>query len=224
MAFLLLLLMLTACAAAPQDLSGQMFAFPQVTSSAHVKLNATIQEFRAVTVCFRVFTDLRRDHGLFSYAIPSVANGFLIFWDNNNNELEVHLNNVNSEFKGLDYKPNMWHSICTTWDSTSGLVQMWFDGLPTMKKYGGTAVISGRPIVVIGQEQDSHGGGFDSKQCFTGMMSDIHMWDHVLSGCEIMRFVNEENFTPGNALNWRSMQYEVVGRIMLEKKETLSCV
>lgn len=35
------------------------------------------------------------------------------------------------------------------------------------------------------QEQDSHGGGFHINQCFVGMMSDVRMWNYVLSPCEI---------------------------------------
>ncbi|KAG7248578.1 hypothetical protein CRUP_008093, partial [Coryphaenoides rupestris] len=37
-------------------------------------------------------------------------------------------------------------------------------------------------------EQDSHGGGFDAQQTFIGMISDVHMWDFVLSPCEMQRY------------------------------------
>ncbi|KAL6109162.1 apcs [Pungitius sinensis] len=219
MMFLLLLVMLTACAAIPQDLSGKMFTFPQQSATALVKLTASGDRFGAVTVCHRSFTDLKRDHALFSLATPSIANELLIFWDETNKEMEPHIKNTKTEYGRWDYKPNMWHSICTTWDSESGLVQMWFDGQPSIRKFitSGSA-ITGSNIIVLGQEQDAYGGGFDMKQSFVGMMTDVHMWDHTLSACEIHKYVDGLNFTPGNVLNWGALEFAISGKVIVEDK------
>ena len=69
------------------------------------------------------------------------------------------------------------------------------------------------------QEQDTHGGGFDQKQSFVGMMTDVHMWDYTLSACEIQNYVDDLNYTPGNVLNWRAMEYQIVDRVLVEKQE-----
>ncbi|XP_018545109.1 C-reactive protein [Lates calcarifer] len=219
MMFLLVLIMLTACAASPQDLSGKMFTFPQETNRAHVRLNTTMQDFSAVTVCHRSFTDLRRSHGLFSLATPSSNNEFLIFWSEANKEMQPHIKEGKVGYGGWDYKPNMWHSICTTWDSASGLVQLWFDGQPSIRKFiTSGSNIRGSLIIILGQEQDSHGGGFDIKQSFVGMMTDVHMWDYIFSPCEIHNYVDELNFTPGNVLNWRALDFQIVDRVLIEDK------
>ncbi|KAM7383549.1 hypothetical protein PAMP_003190 [Pampus punctatissimus] len=217
----LLLVMLTACSATPQDLSGKMFTFPQQTKTAYVRLNTTRENFSAVTVCQRSFTDLTRDHTLFSMATPSAANDFLIFMEYKTDELEIHIKNRKAaEFRGRDYKPNMWHSICSTWDSVSGLVQLWFDGQPSIRKFViSGSNISGPSIIMLGQEQDSHGGGFDINQSFVGMMSDVYMWDYILSPCEIQRYVDDLNFTPGNVLNWRALEFEIIDRVLIENKQ-----
>ncbi|KAK5608442.1 hypothetical protein CRENBAI_025371 [Crenichthys baileyi] len=87
-----------------------------------------------------------------------------------------------TNFEGLDLKLNKWHSICATWDSTSGVVQLWLDGEPSNRKFASSGSnINGPIIVALGQDQDTHGGGFDAKQSFVGMMSDVHMWDYKLS-------------------------------------------
>ncbi|XP_034409408.1 serum amyloid P-component-like [Cyclopterus lumpus] len=222
MKFVLLLAMLTACAAAPQDLSGKMFTFPQQTATSHVRLTASKQNFGAATVCHRSFTDLKRDHALFSLSTTSSSNDFLIIWEEANKEMEPHIKNVKTEYKGWDYKGNMWHSICTTWDSESGLVQMWFDAQPTIRKFiSAGSTIAGSTIIILGQEQDSHGGGFDMKQSFIGMMSDVHMWDHTLSPCEIQKYVDGLNFTPGNVLNWSSLEFQITGRVLIEDKQKI---
>ncbi|XP_070822894.1 C-reactive protein-like [Chaetodon trifascialis] len=219
MRLLLLLTLLTGCAASPQDLSGKMFTFPQETNTAHVRLTASSQDFGAVTACHRSFTDLKRDHILFSLATPSNANSLLIFWDETNKEMESHIRDKKSEYRGQDYKPNMWHSICTTWDSASGLVQLWFDGRPSIRKFVSSgSSIRGSTIIILGQEQDSHGGGFDLKQSFVGMMSDVHMWDYILSPCEIQKYMDDLNFTPGNVLNWRALEFQITDRVLIEDK------
>ncbi|XP_028325460.1 serum amyloid P-component-like [Gouania willdenowi] len=219
MKLLFVLVMLTAEAAGVEDLSGKMFTFPVKNNKAHVRLNTNKESFNAVTVCHRSFTDLTRNHVLFSMSTNSIPNEFLIFWGGALKELEAHIKDQKLKYQGLNYKPYTWHSICTTWDSVSGLVQMWFNGQPLIWKF----VISGRemtgtPIIILGQEQDSHGGGFDSTEAFMGMMSDVHMWDYTLSTCEIQKYMDELNFTPGNVLNWRAMDYQITDRVVLEDK------
>uniref|UniRef100_A0A3P8VJ01 Pentraxin family member n=1 Tax=Cynoglossus semilaevis TaxID=244447 RepID=A0A3P8VJ01_CYNSE len=221
MAFLLMLVMLTSWVAALQDMSGKMFTFPIASNRAYVKLITGTQEFKAVTICHRSFTDLRRDHALFSMATPSHYNSFLLFWDNTNKELEPHVMDKKAEYAGLDYKMNMWHSICTTWDSTSGIVQIWFNGWPSIRKYSVTGQIqSSSFVIILGQEQDSHGGGFDQSQSFVGMMTDVHMWNYVLSGCEIRNYSDERNFTPGNVISWKALEFEIVDKVLIEDRVT----
>ncbi|XP_016528900.1 jeltraxin-like [Poecilia formosa] len=219
MRLLLLVGMLTACAAVTKDLSGKMFTFPLETNTAHVKLRTTKQDFNAVTVCQRYFTDLQRSHVLFSLAVPSFSNGFMILWDGTDKELEIYTQDKLAVFGKTDYKLNTWHSVCATWDSASGLAQLWLDGQPSVRKFTSSGSnIRGSLIIMLGQDQDSHGGGFDIKQSFVGMLSDVHMWDYVLSACQIQKYVDEQNFTPGNVLNWAALDYQIVEKVMVENK------
>ncbi|XP_055019820.1 serum amyloid P-component-like, partial [Boleophthalmus pectinirostris] len=167
----------------------------------------------------RSFTDLKRDHCLFSKSTPSFPNEFLVFYDYTNKEVEIHLKEQKAEYRFLDYKPNQWHSLCTTWDMGSGLVQVWFNGMPLARKFVKQANMTGEPIIILGQEQDSHGGGFDINQSFVGMMTDVHMWDYVLSSCEIQKYMAELSFTPGNVLNWAALDFQINGRVLIENKQ-----
>ncbi|KAJ4930734.1 hypothetical protein JOQ06_025042 [Pogonophryne albipinna] len=222
MALYLLLLMLTACAATPQDLSGQMFTFPQETNSAHVRLTTSRQVLSAVTVCFRSFSDLRRAITLFSLSTPSAANDFTMFKLAATDVFDMWIRNTHMNFIGQDYKLNTWHSLCSTWDSGSGLFQMWLDGQPSSRRFmSAGSNISGPIIIVLGQDQDSHGGGFDIAQSFVGMMSDVHMWDHVLSPCEIQNYAHHLNLPPGNVLNWNELEFQIIGRVLIEDKQKI---
>ncbi|KAM3873347.1 serum amyloid P-component-like [Diretmus argenteus] len=173
--------------------------------------------------CFssRSFTDLDGGHTLFSLATSSSSNDFLIYAQQqlaNRIELLVRGNYV--DFGVHEYKLNTWHSVCATWESESGLGQLWLNGQSTSRKFiSSGSNIRGHAIIVLGQEQDSHGGGFDENQSFIGMVTDAHMWDYILSPCEIRRYVDELNFIPGNVLNWRAMQFQIIGRVLLENKQ-----
>ncbi|XP_034730503.1 C-reactive protein-like [Etheostoma cragini] len=222
MALFLLSVMLTLCAASPQDLSGKMFTFPEPSDSAHVRLTTSRQVLSAVTVCLRFFTDLRRDYSLFSLANLASDNELLIFNSDSGNTYNYYIKNKVEVFIEQHYKLNTWHSICTTWDSESGLGQLWLDGKPSSRKYiSSGSNISGPIIIVLGQEQDSHGGGFDEKQCFVGMMSDVNMWDYNLSPCEIQNYMHHLNFAPGNVLNWRALEFQTTGRLLIEDKQEI---
>ena len=75
------------------------------------------------------------------------------------------------------------------------------------------------------QEQDSHGGGFDLEQSFVGMMTDVHMWNLVLSPCEIQRYVEDLPFySPGNVINWKALNYQIFGKIFVNDKNGLCLV
>ncbi|XP_054903852.1 serum amyloid P-component-like [Poeciliopsis prolifica] len=214
---LLLLLLVASCAAVPQNLSGKMFTFPQETDTAHVSLTTSSQNFNAVTVCFRFFTDLKRDHALFSLSVPSHDNGFLFYNMAKLDSFEMSVRNTIAKFEGLDLKLNQWQSVCGAWDAVSGLVQMWVDGKPSSRKFTSSGSdISGPMIIVFGQDQDAYGGGFDAKQSFVGMMSDLHMWDHKLSPYEIWKYAKGFGYAPGNVLNWNSLEFQIQGRVLIE--------
>ncbi|XP_059195315.1 C-reactive protein-like [Centropristis striata] len=222
MEFFLLLVMLTSCAASPQDLSGKMFTFPEKNNTARVELMTPRDNFTAVTVCLRFFTDAKRDHALFSLATPSKANDFTIFRHAPKDAIDVFVGHSYVEYTEHEYKLNMWHSLCSTWDSESGMVQLWFDGQPSIRKFiNAGSNIQGRTIIILGQEQDSHGGGFDLNQAFVGMLSDVHMWDFTLPSCEIQKYMEELNFRPGNVLNWSALEFQIESRVLLENKEMI---
>ncbi|XP_030628144.1 mucosal pentraxin-like [Chanos chanos] len=221
--FICFLAILATCCASPQDLSGKVFTFPAESNTAHVRLIPTRGNFSSVTVCLRYFTDLTRNQVLFSLATPSHSNGFLLFKSNTGGQLNIFVQNQDVVFHELLDEKNSWVSVCGTWESGSGLVQPWINGKPGSRKQGPRDVLDGAPIIIVGQEQDSFGGGFDAGQSFVGLLADVHMWDYVLSYCEITRFANDDNFTPGNILNWRALEFNSVGNVVVENRTPEYC-
>lgn len=62
-----------------------------------------------------------------------------------------------------------------------------------------------RGTLVLGQEQDSVGGDFDKKQSLKGMLSNVNVWDRVLSATHIKdmsRSCLRDEWNEGNVYKW----------------------
>ena len=82
-----------------------------------------------------------------------------------------------------------WHFICATWENKAGSWEIFIaDGY---SKADGKGLQTGHVIktdglLILGQEQDSFGGGFASNQNYVGLLTDLNIWDSVLSKTEIL--------------------------------------
>ena len=59
--------------------------------------------------------------------------------------------------------------------------------------------------LVLGQEQDSLGGGFEAHQSFQGMLSNINVWDHVIPYSQIKEMSQScqlDEWNEGNVYKW----------------------
>ncbi|KAK2818169.1 hypothetical protein Q7C36_022102 [Tachysurus vachellii] len=218
---LVLVSVLLLTTAERQDLSGKMFTFPVESNSHHVLLTPELNKiFVTITVCLRTFSDISRAQSLFSLSLPSTDNGFLIY----KSKQGVYILNIlgtDGTFWGLQDELNVWNSVCATWDASTGLSQLWVNGIPSSRKgLKAGSSLTGTPIIVLGQEQDSYGGKFDTAQSFVGMLTDVHMWDSVLSPVQIAYYTSGWHFQPGNVLNWNSLEFTRNGYMVVESKET----
>lgn len=83
----------------------------------------------------------------------------------------------------------LWHHICVTWEGNSGSWKFYRNGElkkeDTSFKKGHT--ISKGGTLVLGQDQDSVGGGFDTSDSFQGMLSNVNIWNEVLTPEQIQK-------------------------------------
>ena len=138
---------------------------------------------------------------IFSLATRSHANAFGIF-KVGQTSIKTLSQDASADFR-LSIPMNKWVSICTTWTSETRLTQVWLNGQPSTRK----CVHKGLPITspdITTLGQDTVGGGFDVKKSFAGMISDVHMWDYVLSPCQLKRYANDLYFTPRKCVKLES--------------------
>ncbi|GAG04777.1 unnamed protein product, partial [marine sediment metagenome] len=111
----------------------------------------------------------------FSYAINSTYNNeFLIFNHTRSAVIYSHNANWNS---GQSFNDGNWHYSAATWQSSGGTTRIFKDGV---QAGGSGSINSGGSMgsngtLVIAQEQDTVGGGFDSSQAYLGNLDEIRI-------------------------------------------------
>ncbi|XP_056401937.1 C-reactive protein-like [Hyla sarda] len=215
--YALLLMGVMECHAG-EDLGNKVFLFPKQSSTAHVILKPEAKtSLGKLTVCLRSYTELTRNYSLFSLAMSgeNQHNAFLILV-RPPNVCSVYVDQIHNSIK-TDPEALDWKHTCVTWDSDTGIIQLWINGklYPRRVSKKGFA-IKPEISIILGQEQDSFGGGFDLNQCFVGEIGDVHMWDYVLTPNDIQKVVTNDQ--TGNVINWRSLHFEIKGSVLIQPK------
>ncbi|XP_062886882.1 neuronal pentraxin 1 like isoform X1 [Mobula hypostoma] len=187
--------------------------FPLRTNYMYAKVKKSLPEMYAMTVCMWLKSNASPGVGTpFSYAVPGQANELvLIEWGNNPMEILINDKVAKLPFVINDGK---WHHICVTWSTRDGVWEAYQDG---MKRGNGENLAPWHPIkpggiMVLGQEQDMLGGGFDATQAFVGEMSHFHMWDRVLTPGEVYSLANCSTKTlVGNVIAWTEANVDIYG-------------
>ncbi|KAL8184366.1 UNVERIFIED_CONTAM: hypothetical protein K2H54_015222 [Gekko kuhli] len=214
----LLVLVSSLGSLALEDLREKTFIFPEASSTGHVVFRpARQQPLTNFTVCLRSYTDLSRAHSLFSYATRKDDNELLIFKPTSN-QISFYVGGSFVTFSVADNpvpKP-LWEHICVRWESATGIAELWLNGVSLPRKgmkRGYT--ISPEASIVLGQEQDSFGGGFDINQSFVGEITDVYMWDRVLSAAEVL-LIQYGGHPSDPLIDWQSLNYEIKGYVVVK--------
>ncbi|XP_069819665.1 serum amyloid P-component-like [Dendropsophus ebraccatus] len=196
-----------------EDVMEKLFAFPKESKTSHVWLYPKLPgPFVEATVCMRFHSDLTRNYSLFSLATQHKKNSLRLFYDPGSNQLLLSVINTPQSYnlQGNDFTE--WTSICATWSSTAQAV--WIDGKKYNKKGVKNVEISADPIIIIGQEQDAYGGGFQKSQSFVGEMTDVNMWDKALTDDNVIDYF-AGNEVSGNIINWKDLHYNLTGDVTI---------
>ncbi|KAK2508810.1 hypothetical protein MC885_021858 [Smutsia gigantea] len=188
--------------------------FQRELDNSFVTLSAQLlKPLRAFTLCLHVYTDLTRGYSIFSYATRTQSNEILFFKENSG-VYSVAVGGADVVFQPPALSPAPLH-MCVTWESISGILELWVDGKPTVrwslrKGYS----IGTEASIILGREQDSFAGSFDKNQSLVGDIGDVNMWDSVLSPSEISPIYAGGKLNP-NVLNWGTRKYEKHGEVFI---------
>ena len=110
-----------------------------------------------------------------------------------------------------------WHHFCFTWENTNGTYKAYKDGkledqgVYFQKGY----ILTAGGIVVLGQDQDSFGGGFNTNDAFVGELTELNMWGRVLSEGDIAAQFENCSIPNGSVLAWPFFKNAVHGQLQV---------
>uniref|UniRef100_A0A7M4EM81 Pentraxin (PTX) domain-containing protein n=1 Tax=Crocodylus porosus TaxID=8502 RepID=A0A7M4EM81_CROPO len=187
--------------------------------------SASIPQLCQFTVCI----DLNRTTNVsvwtaFSYDISNNSTNIHdaeLGLSGENKHLKLYLFGTTREIK-LDLTLFEWHSVCCTWDSKEGLLQVYNNGQHLGKEaMNSTKCLRPKGSLMLGYLHKNQGGSI-IVQVNTGFLGNLYyfqMWDRVLKQEELMNcsqgnvvsWNTEKNFFPVRAPKvWNSLPAEVV--------------
>jgi PKD repeat protein len=137
----------------------------------------------AISAEMWVKTSDQKNSGLISYAVAANSDEFHV---TNPDSLTVAVVGTRVD-TGVAVNDNQWHHVVATWSNDTGTVNLYVDGTPRYSLAGvrtGGALTDGGTMV-IGQEQDTVGGGFDSSQALQGQLDEVALYPVALSAARV---------------------------------------
>ncbi|MEO0451634.1 MAG: LamG-like jellyroll fold domain-containing protein, partial [Pseudomonadota bacterium] len=142
---------------------------------------------------------------LFSYAGGGGWGNDVLLWaETGTGELSVFLggNKYPTGISNADLFDGEEHTVSLAWDQETGDLTVYVDGVPEYSSVVSVGDLPSNGTIVLGQEQDSVGGGFDDAQIFEGQISDVRIYDEALSEEQISDNAAGNVEESGLVTNW----------------------
>ncbi len=127
-------------------------------------------------------TTATNSSGIVSYAVNGSDNEFLVFTPAN---LQVFIKG-SAVTTGVSLNDGLWHHLVVTWQSSDGSLKLYKDGglAFSITLRAGSQITPGGALV-LAQEQDTVGDGFDPLQRYIGSLDEFAVYDGVLSASQV---------------------------------------
>ncbi|XP_028329615.1 sushi, von Willebrand factor type A, EGF and pentraxin domain-containing protein 1 isoform X2 [Gouania willdenowi] len=183
----------------------------------YVMMDGVMPALTEITCTFWMRSSDNTNYGTpVSYAVEGSDNAFLLI---DYNGWVLYVNGKERVTDCPAVNTGQWYHIGVSWRSWDGDWRIYINGKPSDGGKGlsvGTTIPGGGALV-LGQDQDQRGEGFNPVESFVGSMSQLNIWDRVLtpqqikvlaSSCPASRVTHR-----GNVLAWPDFLSGVVGRV-----------
>ncbi|XP_078371653.1 sushi, von Willebrand factor type A, EGF and pentraxin domain-containing protein 1-like [Oculina patagonica] len=188
------------------------FQVREVKSYSEIK--KTVPDLTALTIAFWMRTSDQNPGTVISYATQEGAklqDNALTLQDYAGFNLFV--NNL-TVFTGLKVNDGQWHHVAVTWESAGGTWHSYKDGVKIRSSaaaFQQGEVVSGGGVLILGQEQDELGGGFNTEENFIGDVSQMNIFDYVMSANDIYNLAYSCDHVKGNVAAWGDFREQLFG-------------
>ncbi|KAM4535768.1 neuronal pentraxin receptor a [Fundulus diaphanus] len=190
---------------------GFRLSFPTRTNYMFALVRHPIPKLRAFTACLWLRPAGSGIGTPLSYAVPEQPNELALL-QGLHTPTELLINDKVAKLP-LNLSRGSWQHICVSWTQKGGAWQAYQGGKLRGEGHGLAPGHHIRPggELVLGQEQDSLGGGFDSTQALVGELSQVGLWDRVLSSTQVASLARCSRVTQGIVVPWNENGVEVYG-------------
>ncbi|XP_014908745.1 neuronal pentraxin receptor a [Poecilia latipinna] len=190
---------------------GFRLSFPARTNYMFALMKHAVPKLRAFTVCLWLRPAAAGVGTPLSYAVAEQPNELVLLQDRSA-PAELLINDKVAKLP-LNFSRGSWQHVCVSWTQKGGAWQAYQGGKLRGEGHGLAPGHHIRPggELVLGQEQDSLGGGFDSTQAFVGELSQVGLWDRVLSSAQVASLARCSRVTQGAVVLWSESKVQVYG-------------
>ncbi|XP_038136206.1 neuronal pentraxin receptor-like [Cyprinodon tularosa] len=190
---------------------GFRLSFPARTNYMVALMRHSIPKLRSLTACLWLRPAGAGIGTPLSYAVPEQPNE-LVLLQGLHTPTELLINDKVAKLP-LNLSKASWQHICVSWTQKGGAWQAFQGGKLRGEGHGLAPGHHIRPggQLVLGQEQDTLGGGFDSTQALVGELSQVGLWDRVLSSAQVASLARCSRVTQGIVVPWNENGVEVYG-------------
>ncbi|XP_059203825.1 pentraxin-4 isoform X1 [Centropristis striata] len=223
-----------------------MLFFPSASAENYVTFFRSLPNLPELSVCLWLRVDTSHVGTLLSYATDDNDNQLVLYGHNSSASsasfsASSHPSYASSSSPSLDFVVGdpvyrrlpasslldaRWHHLCVLWSSIQG--RFWHYSNRRLTSSGSNFrkgwEIPGGGSVVLGQEQDTVGGGFDPAEGFAGQVAGFRVWSRVLSPTEVEGVAEGRGVPRGVVLGMEDIK-EVHGEVQQVACECLEyCV
>nr|XP_019962087.1 PREDICTED: pentraxin-4 isoform X1 [Paralichthys olivaceus] len=213
-----------------------MLFFPSASAENYVTFSLTLPHLPELSVCLWLRVEASHVGTLLSYATEDNDNQLVLYGRNSPSSSQSSYSS--SPLSSTSYSASplsldfvigdpvyrrlamsslldaRWHHLCILWSSIQGRFWHYSDRrlVSSGSNFRKGWEIPGGGSVVLGQEQDSVGGGFDPTEGFAGQMAGFRVWNRVLSPLEVEGVAEGRGVPRGVVLDMEDIE-EVHGEV-----------
>ncbi|KAM9391735.1 uncharacterized protein ptx4 [Pholidichthys leucotaenia] len=176
-----------------------MLLFPLASAENFVTFSLSLPHLPELSLCLWLRVEAPHIGTLFSYAIEDNDNQIVLYGHSSppssapisvssSPSLDFVIGDpVYRRLPASSLLDAQWHHLCVLWSSIQGHFWHYTDHhlISSGSDFRKGWEIPGGGSVVLGQEQDSVGGGFDNAEGFAGQIAGFMLWNRVLSPLEV---------------------------------------
>ncbi|GCC31685.1 hypothetical protein chiPu_0010146, partial [Chiloscyllium punctatum] len=163
-----------------------------------------------ITICSWLKTKANYLGTMLSYATEDNDNKLVLHGRNTSKQTTIHFVIGDPAFRELPVRSLLdgrWHHVCIIWSSFEGKYWYYIDRrlAATGSKFQKGYEIPAGGTLIIGQEQDNMGGGFDETESFVGNLAGFTIWNRALSPGEISGITTGKLLPGGQMLTFNDI-------------------